>query len=549
MWSFEGPYRLHRGDCIEHMASLPSHVFDLAVFSPPFPGLYAYTDSNADVGNSEDMRGDAKLHLSFFYHQFARLLKPGRVVIVHVQQIPRMKRSGGRGLYDFRGLNIRLGERAGLVFEYDWSVRKNPQAQAIRTKSHNLQFAGLERDRANARGALDDYLLKFVAPGENAVAVDSDDQVSRNDWINWAEGRWDNIRENDTLNGEKGKERARGEGDVKHICPLQLEVIERVVRLYSNPGELVFSPFAGIGSELVTALRLGRRAYGCELKPEYQAECVRNCDVAVASKKQLTLLDGFADVLDAPAVTVAADPEPLLAEARERVLAEQQLPSVPAEEVLGPLVAEPEPPAAAVEGEKRTAFASGEIVTPPKFPDPGPDLAIADMPLMPPVVAAALAAKGVRALNDIRPLFESKAAIDLESEPAFAVLKDLCGDLTLFDRYKAGGAFIQLLGGRAHMLKVMSLWPRSRAVAHDVPGPALNDGAPLHPEPEPEPEQTLGPLAFPCAKCKSPAGAKCKNYLGKGKPPCPNRGKAPPAAKPVHQTTPGLFAGIDQQTS
>jgi len=279
---FEGEFYLHHGDCIEHMATLPDGCFDMSVFSPPFPALYAYTDSEADIGNSEDLKGETKLHLSFFYRQLVRVIKPGRVAVVHVAQIPRMKRSGGEGLMDFRGLNIRLAERAGLIFDYDWSVRKNPQAQAIRTKSHNLQFAGLERDRANARGALPDYLLKFRAPGENDTPIQSDGDVSRNDWIRWAECCWDDIKETDTLNVAEG----RAENDTKHICPLQLGVIDRLVRLYSNPGELVFSPFAGIGSEGFVSLKLGRRFYGCELKDEYHAAAMRNLERAVRLREE-----------------------------------------------------------------------------------------------------------------------------------------------------------------------------------------------------------------------------------------------------------------------
>lgn len=267
-------WRIHEGDCITHMAELPDACVDMSVFSPPFPSLYAYTSEACDLGNSEDLKGEAKLHLSFFYRQLARIIKPGRVCVVHVMQIPRMKRSGGVGMFDYRGMNIRLAERAGLVFEYDWAVRKNPQSQAIRTRSRELQFSGLESDRAKSRGALPDYLLKFRAPGENQVPVDSPGEVSRNNWIAWAECAWMDIRETDTLNVSEG----RGKDDTKHICPLQLEVIERLVKLYSNPDEIVFSPFTGIGSEGYVALSQGRRFYGCEIKPEYIEAAKRNME-------------------------------------------------------------------------------------------------------------------------------------------------------------------------------------------------------------------------------------------------------------------------------
>lgn len=267
------PYAIHHGDCIPYMLEeMPPQSVDFSVFSPPFPSLFSYTSKAEDIGNSEDMKGEAKIHLSYFFRGLARVLKPGRAVVVHVMQIPRLKRSGEVGLHDYRGLNIRLGERAGLVYEYDWVVRKNPQAQAIRTRSRELQFAGLESDRAKQRGCLPDYLIKFRAPGENKVAIDSDGDVSRNEWIDWAECCWSDIRETNTLNVKE----ARSEEDTKHICPLQLDVIDRLVRLYSNPGEIVFSPFTGIGSEGYVALQRGRRFYGCELKPEYHAQALKN---------------------------------------------------------------------------------------------------------------------------------------------------------------------------------------------------------------------------------------------------------------------------------
>jgi len=160
-------------------------------------------------------------------------------------------------------------------------VPKNPQAQAIRTHSHKLQFVSLRRDRAITCGAMPDYLLKFIAPGDNAVPINSQD-VSNNEWIDWAEAAWYGIRETHTLNTRP----AKSEDDVKHICPLQLDVIDRLVRLYSNPGEIVFSPFAGIGSEGVGALRRGRRFLGFELKDEYYDEASRNLANAEKTKAE-----------------------------------------------------------------------------------------------------------------------------------------------------------------------------------------------------------------------------------------------------------------------
>jgi hypothetical protein len=273
---------------------------EMAITSVPFPALYSYTSLESDLGNSESLDGETKLHFSFFFRGLARVLKPGRVAIIHCMQIPRMKRSGEEGLFDFRGFLIRLGTRAGLTYEYDWVVRKNPQSQALRTRSHELQFAGLEKDRAGSRGALCDYLIKFTGKGDNAIPVRSKEEVSRNDWIAWAEGSWMDIRETDTLNFQAGK----AEGDTRHICPLQLSVIERCIRLYTNPGELVFDPFTGVGSTGYIALggrspvtgkglQDARRFIGCELKDSYYAVAKANLAKAENSlrESQKTLFD------------------------------------------------------------------------------------------------------------------------------------------------------------------------------------------------------------------------------------------------------------------
>lgn len=276
----EDRFHIHPNDCIPHMHDMPPASVDFSIFSPPFPSLYAYSDSDADLGNVDVMGPESKLHFSFFFKALRRVLKPGRVALVHCCQIPRMQRAGeDRGLHDFRGILTRLGERAGLIYEYDWLIRKNPQSQALRTRSRELQFAGLEKDRAKSRGALADYLIKFMAPGENQVPINSK-EVSREHWIKWAEPSWFDIRESDTFNTDEGK----SEEDTRHICPLQKEVIRRGVLLFSNPGEIVFSPFAGIGSELRVALKLNRRGYGCEIKPEWHQLAVERCgQIAVES--------------------------------------------------------------------------------------------------------------------------------------------------------------------------------------------------------------------------------------------------------------------------
>lgn len=281
-------YKIVKSDCIPHMMEdMPAASVDMSVFSPPFPALYAYTSEPEDIGNSENLTSEAPLHLGFFYTGLRRVLKPGRVAIVHVMQIRRLKRSGLQGTFDFRGLNIRLAERAGFIYETDIPVTKNPQSQAIRTRSRALQFAGLEADRSASFPAFNDYLIKLRAPGDNDVPICTREgetrEVSREEWIRWAEGvwTWHDIKQTNVLNVKEG----RGENDTKHICPLQLGVIDRCVRMWSNPGEIVFSPFAGIGSEGYQAIINERRFYGCEIKDEYHAAAIRN--MKRAEKKQI----------------------------------------------------------------------------------------------------------------------------------------------------------------------------------------------------------------------------------------------------------------------
>lgn len=304
-------WNCEHGDSIEIMADMPPDSVDMSVFSPPFPAIFSYTDLESDLGNSDDLRGETRLHFSFFFRQLVRVLKPGRVAIVHCMQIPRLKRAGEEGLFDFRGFLSRLAERAGFIYEYDWLIRKNPQAQAIRTKKWELKFQGIETDRAMSRGTLGDYCIKIRKPGPNRKRINTPGEVTRETWIKWAEACWDDIIETDTLN--ESVLRARTENDVKHICPLQLEVIRRFVLLYSDPEEIVFDPFAGIGSGGFIALggkspKTGkcvlnqRRFFGCELKDEYHAECGLNCEKAIKQNKASSQMPLFSHAETASAV-------------------------------------------------------------------------------------------------------------------------------------------------------------------------------------------------------------------------------------------------------
>jgi DNA modification methylase len=181
-----------------------------------------------------------------------------------------MATNGVIGMTDFRGDVIRSYLDNGWIFHGEVTVDKDPQAQAIRTKAQALMFVTKNRDSSMTRPALADYLLLFRKPGENVVQIKND--VSNEEWIEWARPVWLDIRETNTLNARV----ARDSADERHICPLQLDFIERVVRLWSNTGETVFTPFGGIGSEVYTAVRLGRRGLGIELKPSYWRTAVAN---------------------------------------------------------------------------------------------------------------------------------------------------------------------------------------------------------------------------------------------------------------------------------
>jgi DNA modification methylase len=267
-----GAWTAMLGDSCERLAEVGESTVDLMVYSPPFASLFTYSPSDRDLGNCQ---GTAEFmdHYGFIIDQLLRVLKPGRLCVVHCQQLATQKaRDGHVGLCDFRGDLIRAHVAAGFIFHGEVTIDKDPQAQAIRTKATALMFQTLNRDSASSRPALADYLLMFRKPGDNMVPIKP--ECDNETWIEWARPVWFGIRETNTLNTSAG----RDDADERHICPLQLDLIERCVRLWSNRGEMVLSPFMGIGSEVYSAVKLGRRAIGCELKPSYWRTAVGNLE-------------------------------------------------------------------------------------------------------------------------------------------------------------------------------------------------------------------------------------------------------------------------------
>lgn len=281
------------GDSCQRLAELADNSIDVSVYSPPFADLYTYSASEFDLGNSRNYDEFFK-HYAFIIRQILRVTKPGRVTCVHTADIPlMMSKDGKMGLRDFPGDVIRAYVAEGWDF-HGWAiVSKNPQAQAIRTKAHALLFATINKDSSRSRPAILDRVLFFKKPGENAVPITpvQNGEMNNETWIDWAGGIWTGIAESDTLQYQAG----RDGDDEKHICPLQLGTIERCIKLYSNPGETVLTPFLGIGSEAYEAVRWGRKAIGIELKESYFRLAVRNLRSIEAERKAPTLFD-FIDV-------------------------------------------------------------------------------------------------------------------------------------------------------------------------------------------------------------------------------------------------------------
>lgn len=276
-------WQLFQGDCIEVMRQLPPSAIDFAVYSPPFSNLYTYGDSDRDMGNSVD---DAQFlaHYRFLVDELLRVLRPGRLAAVHCKDLVNYKgRDGKAGLRDFPGDLIRVHQAAGFAYHSKVTIWKCPVTEMTRTKAHGLLYKQLRADSTFSRQGLAEYVIVV----RKWPAGEADDQLvapvthTTQDfplpqWQQWASPVWMDIDDMDVLNVRQ----ARDSKDEKHMCPLALPIIERCVGLWSNPGDVVLSPFAGIGSEGYQALKMRRRFLGIELKDTYFAHAKRNLEEA-----------------------------------------------------------------------------------------------------------------------------------------------------------------------------------------------------------------------------------------------------------------------------
>jgi len=314
---------LYHGDCVEVIQGIPDDSIHYSIFSPPFASLYTYSNSERDMGNSRT-EDEFFNHFKFLVQELYRVLMPGRLLSFHCMDIPAMKeRDGYIGLKDFPGDLLRLFQSAGFIYHSRVAIWKDPLIEATRTKALGLMHKQLQKDSAMCRQGLPDYLLTVRKPGDNQEPiahpdgltnfagedepsvpkveptlkdsrkhkdislVKQDPVYSHHVWRRYASPVWMDINQSNTLQ----KESARENKDERHICPLQLDVIERALQLWTNPGDIVFTPFAGIGSEVYQAVKMNRKGIGVELKESYWNCAVTNVKAAETEKKQGTLFE------------------------------------------------------------------------------------------------------------------------------------------------------------------------------------------------------------------------------------------------------------------
>lgn len=274
----ESRYALYQGDCVEVTQGIPDDSLHYSIFSPPFASLYTYSNSDRDMGNSKD-EAEFQEHFLYLIRELYRAIMPGRLVSVHCMNLPAMKsRDGFIGIKDFRGDIIRLFTDAGFIFHSEVTIWKNPVTEMQRTKALGLLHKQIRKDSSMCRQGIPDYIVTFRKPGENPEPIShTHDSFPVDVWQRYASPVWMDIRQSNTLQ----RKSARSEKDEKHICPLQLDVIERCINLWTNPDDIVFDPFNGIGSVTYQAVRMGRRGLGSELKESYFIQSKSNTERAM----------------------------------------------------------------------------------------------------------------------------------------------------------------------------------------------------------------------------------------------------------------------------
>jgi DNA methylase len=277
------------GDCVDVLAQMPAESIGFSVYSPPFGSLFVYSESAADMGNSTDEQF-AK-HYGFLVKEKFRVTMPGRLTAVHCSDLPLTKwKDGAIGIKDFSGQIIKQHQDAGWILHGRRTIWKCPVTEMTRTKHVGLLYKQLCKDSSKSRGGMPDYLLTFIKPGDNPSPIaHTPEDFPLDQWQEWASPVWMSVDQSNVLNVRM----ARDHRDERHLCPLQLDVIERAVIMWSNAGDVVLSPFMGIGSEGVCSLKLKRKFIGVELKESYWKQA---CGYLDAQDRQA---DMFMEAVDA----------------------------------------------------------------------------------------------------------------------------------------------------------------------------------------------------------------------------------------------------------
>lgn len=287
-------YALYNGDSCELVKNIPDNSIHYTIFSPPFSSLYTYSNSDHDMGNSKSDE-EFYSHFTYLVKELFRITIPGRLISFHCMNIPLMKeRDGVIGLKDFRGQLIKLFQENGFIYHSEVTVWKNPVTEMQRTKALGLLHKQIKKDSSMSRQGIPDYIVTMRKPGENPERIThTTDSFPIDVWQRYASPVWMDIRQSDALQ----KKSAREDKDERHICPLQLEIIQRCIELWTNQNDIVYDPFGGIGSTPYTSLKMGRRAIASELKESYYKQMENNCKEAASSEimdcavGQMSILD------------------------------------------------------------------------------------------------------------------------------------------------------------------------------------------------------------------------------------------------------------------